>query len=78
MKIIGEKGVDCSKMASKLMTGGVTYFSPMRSVTKLVMARYTRSTRKQRSNSSRWKSERDSSYFMGNRADSGASWSFHC
>ena len=39
MKIIGENGVDCSKIASKLITGGVTNFSPIRPITKLVIAR---------------------------------------
>ena len=39
IKITGEKGVDCSNMASKLITGGVTYLSPIRNVTKLVIAR---------------------------------------
>lgn len=39
MKIIGENGLDCSNIASKLITGGVTYFSLILPVTKFVMAR---------------------------------------
>ena len=73
MKIIGEKGLDCSNIASKLITGGVTYFSLILPVTKFVMARYTLSTRKQRSSRRRWKSVRLSSYLPGKGADSGES-----
>lgn len=77
INMIGEKGLDCSNIASKLITGGVTYFSLIRPVTKFVIARYTLSTRKQRRSNKRWKSVRLSSYLPGNGADSGASWSFH-
>ena len=77
INMIGEYGLDCSNIASKLITGGVTYFSLICPVTKFVMARYTLSTRKQRSSNSRWKSVRLSSYLPGKGADSGESWSFH-
>ena len=39
MNMIGEKGVDCSNIASKLITGGMTNFSPILPMTKLVIAR---------------------------------------
>ncbi len=74
---MGEKGVDCSNTCSRLTTGGVTNCSPMRPVTKLVMALNTLSTRKQRRTSSCWKSLRPSEYLPGIGEASGASRSNH-
>ena len=77
MKTIGDMGELCSKMDSKLMMGGMTYFSPMISVTYCVTERKIRSTRKQRSSMRRWNWFRLSSYLPGTGWDSGMSWSNH-
>ena len=77
MNTMGDWGLDWSYILSRLTTGGVTYCSPILPVTKLVMARYTRSTLKHLSSISCCRSERPSLYLPGYGEDSGLSKSNH-